>query len=208
VKLGEEPKSKSYSYTFNSSDWDDENGNVRVMMSGDKPYLGLRLIDLNDQLAAFLKMNEHDGAFVTEVIKDSPAEKAGLKAGDVIVSIDSEAVDSREELIDELGDYRKGDVVELGLIRDGKRQTVKATLDEGDRDFYWGDNVFTIPPIPDVDVNVPQPRGRYWGSFDRDDVFDSDELQDDMDELREELKALKKELQEQIRDWKKYKDEH
>jgi serine protease Do len=70
------------------------------------------------------------GANVTEVVKDSPAEKAGIKEKDIIVSINGKVISTASEATSEISALGVGDEVEIGIIRDGRTQTVKATLEE------------------------------------------------------------------------------
>jgi membrane-associated protease RseP (regulator of RpoE activity) len=73
---------------------------------------------------------EEAGIPVEAVTPDSPAEKAGLKAGDRIVSWDDDEVNSVEEWMPMLASQRPGDVVRVGIIRDGTDMTLKVTLEE------------------------------------------------------------------------------
>lgn len=60
---------------------------------------------------------QQNGALIVEVIPDSPADQAGLKVGDLIVSLDGQAVKSGEELARLLGRYEPGDTVEIAVLR-------------------------------------------------------------------------------------------
>ena len=66
---------------------------------------------------------------VSNVTKESAAEKAGLKAGDVITTVNGTAVRDADALAGELADVKDGAEVSLGLVRDKKATTVKATLE-------------------------------------------------------------------------------
>jgi serine protease Do len=95
--------------------------NFPEMLSGRR--LGVTTQDLTDQLAKYFGVD--DGVLVTAVTDGSAAEKAGLRAGDVITAIDGHKVTSREDLVREL---RAGtsDDVSIGIVRDKKESTVKA----------------------------------------------------------------------------------
>jgi S1-C subfamily serine protease len=69
-----------------------------------------------------------DGAVVQEVTPDSPAARAGLQAGDVVVSIDGKAVQDRSELVAAIRGHKPGDKVTLGVVRGGNETTITATL--------------------------------------------------------------------------------
>ena len=68
------------------------------------------------------------GAEVTSVGDDTPASKAGLKVGDVIVAVNGERVDSADSLIGHVREKSAGDEVTLTVLRDGKSVEIKATL--------------------------------------------------------------------------------
>jgi putative serine protease PepD len=69
-----------------------------------------------------------DGAVVQEVTPDSPAARAGLQAGDVVVSIDGKAVQNRSELVAAIRGHKPGDKVTLVVVRGGNETTITATL--------------------------------------------------------------------------------
>jgi S1-C subfamily serine protease len=75
-----------------------------------------------------------DGVLISMVIADSPAEKAGLKHGDVIVTLDGVKVKDFNDFLLKIGNHSPGDTVQLGIIRDKKERTVSLTL--ADRDNY------------------------------------------------------------------------
>ena len=69
-----------------------------------------------------------DGALVQEVTPDSPAARAGLQAGDLVVSIDGKAVQNYSEMIAAIRAHQPGDKVTLGVVRGGNETTITATL--------------------------------------------------------------------------------
>src|SRR5262245_31737852 len=93
--------------------------------------LGITGTTLTDQLAAYFKVKE--GVLVSSVAPDSPAEKAGLKAGDVITSVNGRTVDDLRDLTERLRDAKPGADIELGITRDGKAITLKATMPDAER---------------------------------------------------------------------------
>ena len=89
--------------------------------------LGVQLNSLTPQLAEYFGAKD-GGVLVSSVTKDSPAEKAGLKAGDVITSIDGDRIRDTDDLVDELRD-KEGEVT-VGILRDKKESSVKATIED------------------------------------------------------------------------------
>jgi serine protease Do len=93
-----------------------------------KPFLGVQYQVITKEMAALKKIPE--GAFVSAVVADSPAAKAGLKQGDVIVSVDGKALVDNVSLATEIAQKHIGDTVTIGVNRDGQNLTLKAVLIE------------------------------------------------------------------------------
>lgn len=100
-----------------------------------RPYLGVRFVSLTDDIAYQYNLDVKRGAYLapsqgqSTVLPDSPADKAGLKEKDVIVKINDTKIDENNSLTSVLGRYSVNDTVTLTIVRDGKEQTVKATLE-------------------------------------------------------------------------------
>ncbi len=91
-----------------------------------RPFLGVSYNVITKELAALRKMPA--GAFVSAVVKDSPAEKAGLQRGDIIKSIDGQEITGQDSLAKIIITKRVGDKVKLLVDRDGKELVIHATL--------------------------------------------------------------------------------
>jgi S1-C subfamily serine protease len=89
--------------------------------------LGVAVEELTSQLAGYFGAN--DGVLVTSVAEGSAAARAGLKAGDVITSIDGQSVHSRQDLLRGLRDAPDNDEVTIGIVRDKRESTVKVILE-------------------------------------------------------------------------------
>ena len=92
--------------------------------------LGIMGTELNSELAKAMKVDAQRGAFVSQVLPKSSAEKAGIKAGDVIISINKKPISSFAALRAEVGSLPVGTKMDLGLIRDGKTLTVNVELQQ------------------------------------------------------------------------------
>lgn len=94
-------------------------------------FLGVVPVDLTPQIAGQLGVRGvQAGALVQGVDPGSPADKAGIKPGDVITGLGGAAIGSAEDLSSELRNHKPGDSVKITLVRGGKKQTVTATLIE------------------------------------------------------------------------------
>ena len=94
--------------------------------------LGVMGGELTTDLAKAFGYDKQNGAFVSQVMEGSAADAAGIKAGDIIVSINGNPVRSFGELRAKVATMGAGKVVELGLIRDGKPQVAKVTLKQSE----------------------------------------------------------------------------
>ena len=68
------------------------------------------------------------GVLVNRVVSDSPADQAGLEKGDIILSVNSNSVESPEDLSDAIQSHQPGDAVKLEIVRDGDRRSITANL--------------------------------------------------------------------------------
>lgn len=94
--------------------------------------IGVATTALTDQLADYFGVSERRGLLVTSVAADSPAAKAGIKAGDVITEADGEKIDDATELSRVIGRKDAGDVT-LSIVRDRARRTVRVTPEKRER---------------------------------------------------------------------------
>ena len=96
-----------------------------------RAYLGVQMQDITPELAqAFGIEDNRGGAVVTNVIKDSAAEKAGLKVGDVVTAVDGVSLLNADNLRNTIGLLMVGQTIKLDIIRDGKEKTLKAKVTE------------------------------------------------------------------------------
>lgn len=92
--------------------------------------LGIKGLEMSADIAKAFNLNVQRGAFVSEVLPNSGSAKAGIKSGDVIVSLNGKPLNSFAELRSRIATTEPGSKVKLGLLRDGKPQDVEVTLDK------------------------------------------------------------------------------
>jgi len=188
---------------------------IKKMLPEEHGYLGVRVENISEELGDYFDVDEGEGVLVLEVMEDSPAEKAGLKPGDVILKIDDEKITDREDLIETIREHDPGDRVEITYKRKRRTKTVDVKLDRaelfepfrkmfGEREhgrcmmrklplrcyikaYKFPEDFEGWVEIPDVEDML-------------EDVevyeIDVEDLQEQIEQLREELEELREELQE------------
>ncbi len=91
-------------------------------------WLGVMIQKITPDLAESFNLDRTEGALVGDVIPDSPAEKAGIKRGDVIVKFDKNEVRTMESLPKIVGSTTPGKAVKVEVIRDGKKKVLNVTI--------------------------------------------------------------------------------
>ncbi len=146
------------------------------MMVG-TPRLGVAFVMLDEQTAQERGLDLTEGALITEVVEDSPAQAAGLLVDDIITAVNGDRVDAERTLRDRLLAYEPGDTITLSVQRGGELLELDATLDEMGMnlgsmmpggfhffgpdgfDFNFGDGQpgFFFGPRGFMFPNIPQP---------------------------------------------------
>jgi serine protease Do len=90
------------------------------------PWLGVTGGDITMEAAA--EFGVEQGALIIEVVPDSPAGRAGIRPNDVVVSFEGERIDSMDDLVVAIRQHRVGEQVDMVIVRDGRRVSVRATL--------------------------------------------------------------------------------
>ncbi|AJJ09166.1 peptidase Do family protein [Yersinia rohdei] len=105
--------------------------------------LGIMGTELNSELAKAMNVDAQKGAFISQVLPKSAAAKAGIKAGDVIVSMNGKAINSFAGFRAEIGTLPVGSKMTLGLLRDGKPVNVEVTLEQSNQTQVDSGNLYT-----------------------------------------------------------------
>jgi serine protease Do len=134
--------------------------NLFTWRSGEGRQIGVGVSPLTKQLAQHFGVE--NGMMINEVRENSPAAKAGLKAGDIIVEIDGKAVKADFDLIRGINSKKDGEIA-VTYVRDGKRQTVSITPEPSkDGGFFFrtenGEGLNYSPPVPmNLNPSAPTP---------------------------------------------------
>lgn len=105
--------------------------------------LGIMGTELNSELAKAMKVDAQRGAFVSQVMPNSSAAKAGIKAGDVITTLNGKSISSFAALRAQVGTMPIGSKVKLGLLRDGKPVNVEIELQQSSQTQVDSSTIFS-----------------------------------------------------------------
>ncbi len=97
-------------------------------------YVGVSLQPIDENMAQALKLKTTDGAIVADVVADGPADKAGIKRGDIVVTVDGAPVRDSAQVRNLVAEGQPGKTVTVGLLRDGARLERTVTLGERPRE--------------------------------------------------------------------------
>lgn len=110
---------------------------VKVIPFDGKPvprgYLGVGLTDMTPELRTHFGVPEDSGVLVSKVEPGSPAEKAGVKVGDIITSFDGKSIETSFDLRQRVREADEGEQAPIEVWRNGRAQTLTATLEKRDR---------------------------------------------------------------------------
>lgn len=104
---------------------------------GPSTYLGVRTVELTPELRAHFGVPEDRGVMVSWLQEDGPAERAGVRVGDILATLDGEGVASTRDILGRLRDREPGESVVVELWRDGRLEQLGVVLDERPRGLGW-----------------------------------------------------------------------
>ena len=163
-------------------------------------WLGVEIEELNDQLREFFAVPENSGVLVKKVVQESPAEKAGIKAGDVIIKVADRDIKNNRDLVRSVNYYDPDEKVEITLVREKKEKSITVKLGEkegfGNFRFYGLDG--ELIEIPEMDFTVPE--------IEVHTEFDEN-AEDHLEEIQEKLQKMEKDKKVRKIKIKKYGDE-
>ena len=144
--------------------WEGPGKDGMIFAFGSHRRIGVSTTQLTKQLAEFFGIGDSKGVLVTSVMDDSPAAKAGLKAGDVITAIDGEKVEDAGDLAQGINKKKDGDVT-LTVIRNKNQRSITVTPKEDPGSFPGampkGVKTIVIPrvelgSIPEMNIRIPR----------------------------------------------------
>lgn len=183
------PRARSYTFSWDGDSMELPDGIGDFMWQGmGRARLGVRIQDLNPDLADALGVPGGRGVLVTGVIDDTPASRVGIKAGDVITQVAGQSIDDTNDLHRALQD-RDGRV-RITLMRRGARRTVEPELEARTVTRVRRGDGATMLRIPDVRTRVM--RDRLDSDERRDLEAQLRELRQQLNDLRQKMEAMEK----------------
>jgi len=161
--------------------------------SGGRGRLGVYIDDLSNGLADYFEVPDGEGVLVEDIVEDSPAEKAGIKPGDVIVRVGDMAVADRASLVEAISELEADEESPVVVIRKGKEITLVAVVGESEYDKAMKEYEDAIKMRAD---EISKVRAKAL-QLDREH---QEELKEELEDLKEELEDLKEELREMRED--------
>ncbi len=167
-------------------------GDIEWMLAGKRAFLGVVLTDLSPELREHFGAPKENGVIVSSVEENSPADKAGLRVGDIITSIDGKDVNSSWALRSTLKDKKEGDSVRIEYLRGRARQTAVASVVEKE---FRGATILQGRDFEEFSRSIGQNfSGPEWRArVER--LSNCDELQAKLREIETRMKDLEKKLQ-------------
>ena len=139
-----------------------EDGKEQRTMSKKQGWLGVSIQDVTPKLSRDKELKVKEGAYVNDVVEESPAEEAGLKQGDVVTEFNSKKIEISDDLTQAVRETAPDTKVNVKVNRKGESKTIAVTVGKQKRSSVYSLNV---PPVPRVVVNM-------FGRVDGMDVMD------------------------------------
>ena len=173
-------------------------------------YLGVQVQDITRSLMKARDLQSDEGALVNRVENDSPADKAGIERGDVIVEANRQSIKDSQDLIETMRDIKPGSRIDVTVVRDGARKTIKVEVAKRMHDmmmsgpgFMWQGNGSGMDreQMRELRAKLREMDPERMNQMRQ--MLPGPELRQQIDELRKEVDSLKDELRDlkqQIRD--------
>jgi len=93
-------------------------------------WMGISVQDISEDMAKSLQLKDRRGAMITEAFKNNPADRAGLKAGDIVTDINGKKIKDTHELLLAIAGFHVGEKINIKVLRDGKELSFQVTVSE------------------------------------------------------------------------------
>jgi membrane-associated protease RseP (regulator of RpoE activity) len=107
-----------------------DSDSVEVTVVAGKGRLGVSILEISPELRVHFGAPRDRGVLVNTIRAGSPAARAGIAVGDVVTEVDGDAVEDASQVLSAMSDRKKGETVNIALVRGGKPMTLKATMED------------------------------------------------------------------------------
>jgi len=112
-------------------------------------YIGVYLEEINRDLSEYFGVSQGTGLLVTKIVKDGPAEKAGLKVGDVIIRADGKRIETMRDIQERIQKKKKDESLILEVLRDKKMKEIELKVEQEEKDFPFISKITNISHFQD-----------------------------------------------------------
>ena len=91
-------------------------------------YIGVEQQNITEELATAFNLPQKDGVIIAGIVKDGPADKAGLKVGDILLKLDDQKISDTTQMLNLIAAYAPGEKKSVELLRDGKNETLNIEI--------------------------------------------------------------------------------
>jgi C-terminal processing protease CtpA/Prc len=164
-------------------------------------YIGVSLQELDADLAAYFQTEPGAGMLITRVEKNSPAEKAGLKSGDVITEFEGKKIDSQRDLRDALNEVEEEKSAKVTVLRHGKSQTFTVTPEKMQFEMPRIGNMRELKELGELRElrNLPELRELR-------NLPNNPEFRESMEDLKQEMEKIKRQMEDLKQDLEKLRN--
>ena len=104
---------------------------------GQRKFIGVGVQELNPELSEYFGIDKGTGILISSIEKDGPADRAGLKVGDVIITANGDRMERSQDLVELIQDKEKGDKITIEYLRNKKQRTVEVEVEEEEQSESW-----------------------------------------------------------------------
>lgn len=155
---------------------------VHVTVTAGRGRLGVAVVQISPELRAHFGAPRDRGVLVDTVRPDSPAARAGVRVGDIVLEVDGDATGSASDMLEAMSDRTKGERVTVSVLRAGKRMPLTVTLTD-DPGMRW-------QSFGSEDLGKMFPKGFEWQM----PVF-GDDVRKQLDDAQRQLEELTRRLE-------------
>jgi serine protease Do len=104
---------------------------------GQRKFIGVRVQELTPELSEYFGIDKGTGILISSIEKDGPADRAGLKVGDVIIAANGDRMERSQDLVNQIQEIEKGEKITIEFLRNKQKRTVDVEVEEEEQSESW-----------------------------------------------------------------------